>query len=146
MNFAIKKVNNPIIGTRIVHLKQSENNKRLSSVRSVSISNIVVTLPMNLQVVNFQSCECMCHECQAWVKLQLALHLLLLTILQLWHLPLCLPPPASNSCLFTWCQPLYASCCTVLLYFSRYCTARLKLISHFLFLFVCYVLFVWKVL
>ena len=25
------------------------------------------------------------------------------------------------------CQPLYASCCTVLLYFSRYCTVRLKM-------------------
>ncbi|KAJ8792345.1 hypothetical protein J1605_019901 [Eschrichtius robustus] len=30
------------------------------------------------------------------------------------------PPPVSNSsCLFTRCQPLDASCCTVLLYFSR---------------------------
>ncbi|XP_059778263.1 tigger transposable element-derived protein 1-like [Balaenoptera ricei] len=30
-----------------------------------------------------------------------------------------LPPPVSNSsCLFTRCQPLDASCCTVLLYFS----------------------------
>ena len=78
MNFVIKKVNNPIIGTRIVHLKQSENNKRFSSVRSISVSNIVITLPINLQVVNFQRCECMFHQCQAWVKLQLALHLLLL--------------------------------------------------------------------
>ncbi|KAJ8776637.1 hypothetical protein J1605_015226 [Eschrichtius robustus] len=41
-------------------------------------------------------------------------------ILQLYHLPPPLPPPVSNSsCLFTRCQPLYASCCTVLLYFSR---------------------------
>ena len=145
MNFAIKKVNNPIIGTRIVHLKQSENNKRLSSVRSVSISNIVVTLPMNLQVVNFQSCECMCHECKAWVKMQLAHHLLLLMILRLHRLPLPLCPPVSNfSCLFSQSQPLYASCCTVLLYFSRYCIIRLKVFS--LFLCLLYVISVWKVL
>ena len=51
---------------------------------------------------------------QAWVKLQPALHLLLLTILQLYHLPPPLPPPLSNSsCLFAWCQPLYANCCTL---------------------------------
>ena len=77
---------------------------------------------------------------------QLALCLLLLTILQLYHLPPPLPPPVSNSsCLFTRCQPLYASCCTVLLYFSGYCTVRLKMFSLF-FVFVFYVSFVWKVL
>ena len=43
--------------------------------------------------------------------------------LQLYHLPL------SLSCLFTHCQPLYASCWTVPLYFSRYCTLRLKMFS-----------------
>ena len=33
-----------------------------------------------------------------------------------------LPPPVSNSsCLLTQCQPLCASCYTILLYFSRYC-------------------------
>ena len=42
------------------------------------------------------------------------------------------PPPVSNSsCLFTRCQPLYASCCTVLLYFSRDCTLRLQMFSLF---------------
>ena len=47
---------------------------------------------------------------------------LLLTVLQLYHLPLPLPPPFSNSsCLFTRCQPFCASCYTVLLYFSRCC-------------------------
>ena len=57
-------------------------------------------------------------------------------------LPPPLPPPVSNSsCLFTRCQPLYASSCTVLLYFSRYCTVRLKMFSLF-FVFVFYVLFV----
>ena len=77
----------------------------------------------------------LCHQRQAWVKLQLGFHLLLLTIVQLYHLPLPLPPPVSNSsCPFTWCQHLYASCCTVLLYFSRYYTVRLKMFSLF---FVC---------
>ena len=58
----------------------------------------------------------------AWVKLQFLLHLLLLTTPQLYHLPPPSPLPLSNIyCLFTCCQPLYASCCTVLLYFSRYC-------------------------
>ena len=38
-----------------------------------------------------------------------------------------LAPPVSNSyCLYTWCQPLYASHGTVLLYCSRYCTRKLK--------------------
>ena len=68
---------------------------------------------------------------------------LLLTILQLYHLPPPLLPPVSNSsCLFTLCQPLYASFCTVLLYFSRYCTVRLKNVFYFLCLFVFYVVFV----
>ena len=53
---------------------------------------------------------------------------------------LLLPSPVSNSSfLFTWCQPLYASCCTILLYFSRYCTVRLKMSSLlFVFLFIYY--------
>ena len=46
------------------------------------------------------------------MKLPLALCLLLLMILQLCHLPPPLPPPVGNSsCLFTWYQFLYASCC-----------------------------------
>ena len=64
------------------------------------------------------------HQHQAWV-MQLVLRLLLLMILQLHHL---LPPLVSNSsCPFTWCQPLYVSCCTVALYFSRSWTVRLKM-------------------
>ena len=35
-------------------------------------------------------------------------------------------PPVTKSCLFTWCQPLYASHSAVLLHFSRYYTIRLK--------------------
>ena len=47
-------------------------------------------------------------------------HLLLLTVLQLHHRSALPRPPVGNSsCLFTRCQPLHASCCTVLLYFSR---------------------------
>ena len=92
----------------------------------------VSPLHMNLQDENFQRWECAFHHCQVWVKLQLALCLLLLMILQLYHLPPPLPPPVSNSsCLFTWCQPLYASCCTVL--FS-YCMIK----KCFLFLCVCF--------
>ena len=52
-----------------------------------------------------------------------------------------LPPPVSNSsCLFTQCQPLYANCCTVLLYFSKDCTVRLL----FYFCVFFNALFVWK--
>ena len=72
---------------------------------------------------------------------EIAACLLLLSILQLYHLPPPLPPPVSNSSsLFTRWQPLYANCCTVLLYFSRYCTVRLKM--FFFVLFVFYALFV----
>ena len=56
------------------------------------------------------------------MKLPLALHLLLLMNLQLYHLPPPLSPPISNSSFrLTRCQPVCASCCTGLLYFSRYC-------------------------
>ena len=67
---------------------------------------------------------------QTRVKLQLTPCLLLLTSLQLRHLP-CL---VSNSfCLFTECQPLCASCCTLLPDFSTHCTVGLKAFS------LCYV-------
>ena len=77
-------------------------------------------------------------------KLQLAFHLLLLPGLQFCHLPSPLPPPVSNCPgLFTCCQPLRASC-TVLLYFSRSCSVRLK--CSLFFVLVFYILFVWKLL
>ena len=42
--------------------------------------------------------------------------------------PTSFPPPVSNSsCLFTWHQPLDASCCSSLLSFSTYYTVRLKI-------------------
>ena len=73
------------------------------------------------------------------MKLQLALHLLFLPILQLCHLPPPLPPGVRNpSFLFTRCQPLYRGCYTVLLYFSRYCTIRFKNVC---FIFCCILLF-----
>ena len=54
------------------------------------------------------------YQCQALVKLHLALCFLLLMTLQLYHLPPPLPPPVSNSsCLSTRCQLLDVSCCTV---------------------------------
>ena len=55
-------------------------------------------------------------------------HLLLLMILQLCHLPTPRPSPVSNpSCPFIQYPPLSASCCTILLYFSRQCTVRLNM-------------------
>ena len=69
----------------------------------------------------------------------LALCLLLLMILQLYHLPPPLPSLVSNSsCLFTGCWPLYVSCCTGLLYFSSYCIIRLKMLYLCLFAFMYY--------
>ena len=47
---------------------------------------------------------------------------------------------SSNCCLFTRCQPLYVSCCSVPLYFSRYCTVRLKYFIYFLCLLFMYYL------
>ena len=64
------------------------------------------------------------------MKSQLSLHLLLLRILQLCHLP---PPPLLQSVTlldFTWCQPLYAGYCTVLLYFSGYCVVVFQLLCR----------------
>ena len=60
----------------------------------------------------------LCHWCQTWVKLQLALQLQLLMIFQLHHLPPTLP--LHSLCLFTQWQPPYARCFTVLLFFSGF--------------------------
>ena len=79
------------------------------------------------------------HECPTGVKSQLAK----LTVLQLYHRPLPLPPAVSNSsCPFTQHQPLCASYCSVLLHFSRF----YKIKNAQFFVFVFYVLFVWNVL
>ena len=60
------------------------------------------------------------------------------------HLLSPLPPLVINCLgLFTQCQPLYASYCTRLLCFSRYCTVR----WFFFFFCVCfYALFIWRIL
>ena len=83
----------------------------------------------------------LCHQNQVWVKLQLAIHLLLLIIFHLYPFSPLLPPQVSNfSCLFIRWQTLYASCCTILLYFLSYCTIRFKIFSCFLCLFFMYYL------
>ena len=98
----------------------------------------------NPHVENIQRLELTFHRQQEWVKLQLALHLLLLRIIQFYHFPPPLPPPGSNSsCLFTGSQSLCANYCIVLLYFFKYCTVRWKMFSL---IFVCFSIFVWKVL
>ena len=105
----------PIYSVTIIHLHIRENIKIITPETGSTEVSTVSPLHTNLQVPNFQRCDRAFHRRQAWVQLQLALRLLLLTILQLYHLPTPLPPPVSNSsCLFTRCQPLYASCCTVL--------------------------------
>ena len=71
--------------------------------------------------MNFQRCEHVFQQCQAWVKLQLALCFLLLMILQLYHLPPPLPPPITNSsCLFNPCMP------AVVLYYCTFQGTALK--------------------
>ena len=80
---------------------------------------------------------CVSSHVKVWVKLQFALRLLLLTILQLSHLPPLPPPLCNSSCLFTGCQPLDAICCMVLLDFSRYFTVRLEMFSLFFVCFLC---------
>ena len=99
---------------------------------ALNLCSTVNLLHMNLQVANFQRWEHMFRQCQAWGKWQLALPLLLPLILQRYHLSPPLPPLVGNSSsLFIQYQPLYASCCTVLLSFSRYCNIRLKMFSLF---------------
>ena len=82
-----------------------------------------------------------CRQHQAWVTWQLALHLLLLTTLHLYHLP---PPlPLLQSVTLLACS-FHASACMPVLYFSRYfsrhCPVWLKMFSLFLCLFCMYYL------
>ena len=82
----------------------------------------------------------LCHQREAWVKSQLALRLLLLTILQLCHLPPPLPPPDSNSsCPSTRCQPMCQLLyCTIVLFKVLYCKIQnvlLIVIVYFLCIF-----------
>ena len=72
-------------------------------------------LSKNLQVVSLQGCQRAFHQGVSGVAACPALPSLL--VVQLYHRPPPLPPPACNSSfLFSWCQPLDASCCTGLLY------------------------------
>ena len=69
-----------------------------------ALPSTVSPLHMKLQVANFRRCERAFHQHQVWVKLQSVFHLLLLTILPLYHLPTPLPQSVSNSSfLFTRC-------------------------------------------
>ena len=69
-------------------------------------------------------------------EIAVALHLLLLTILQPYHPPLPPPPSVSNSsCLFTRCQLLDASCTTVL--FKVLCGKMKNVFSIFCAHFLC---------
>ena len=71
------------------------------------------------------------------MKSQLALHLLLLLIFQLYHLsPPLLSPGSTSSCLFTRYQPQYSSWHTLLMYPSRYSIVRLKMSLFFKFIFI----------
>ena len=71
------------------------------------VTHTVNPLHTNIQFVTFQRQE-RAFQHQVWVKLQLALSLLLLTILQLYRLSPPLPPVVSNSaCLFTRWQPVW---------------------------------------
>ena len=90
---------------------------------------------MNLLVTNFHGCKLAFHQPRTPEIFQFFLLLLSLMILQLYHLPCPLPAAVSDSSLVTLCQPLQATCCTVLLYFSRYCTVGIK---KFLFLLFCF--------
>ena len=89
---------------------------------------------MNLQAVNFQRCEtsgvseiAACSQPPITADLQLYLP----------HLPSLLQPVSLLASSLDR-QPQYASYYTVLLYFSRYHTVRLKFIFYFLCLFTYY--------
>ena len=85
----------------------------------------------------FQRCDCAFHQCQVWMKLQLAFHHLLLTILQLSHAS----PPFLHQSVTLHAFSLNASPympVVVLPYFSRYCTIRFKMYPLF---FVCFLMY-----
>ena len=100
-----------------------------------SVREPVVLLPLDYnKSPAYEPSSCELSKMWTWVPSASGLseiaacpHLLLLTILQLCHLPTPRPSPVSNpSCPFIQYPPLSASCCTILLYFSRHCTVRLN--------------------
>ena len=95
--------------------------------------------------LNLAGNENLCHQHQAWVRLQLAVCVLLLMVLQLYHLPLSLSPAVSNllpvhSLSASVCQLLK---CTIVLFKTLYCKTE-NVFSMFAFAFS--VLFLWKAL
>ena len=86
------------------------------------------SLHTNLLVANLQGCKLASHQPRTSVTIPFFLRLLSLMVLRLYHLLHPLPAAVSNSSPVTQCQPLQASCCTVLLYLSRSCTARSKIL------------------
>ena len=101
---------------------------------AIAFSVAGTVLPRHHWIVFSRQNQNLCHQHPVCMKLQLALCLLLLTILQLSHRSPLLPPPVTHLACSLDASPC-ASCCTVLLYFSRYCTVRLKMLSLFC---VCY--------
>ena len=89
----------------------------------------VSSLHTNLQIANFQRCththstSIRCEWDGGWPSISYCWRSFTSTISYL------SPLLSDSSCLFTRCQLPYASCCTLLLYFSRYCTARFKMFS-----------------
>ena len=88
----------------------------------------------------WQRCESAFHQCWVWERLQLALCLLFLTILQLCRLP---PPlPRSSLQLFLPIHLIPAQVCQLLHcttgLFKGLCTARLKMFSLLLIFFMYY--------
>ena len=90
------------------------SSKMRKKKKNLLLRNHWIIFPRGQMELNLARNQTLCHQCQMWVNLQFALLLILLMILQLYHLLPPLAPPVSNSsCLFTWCQPLYVSCCVV---------------------------------
>ena len=92
-----------------------------------NIACTVNLLHTNLQVVNFQRCECAFHQHQMLVTLQLVLCLLLL---KMWSSSSTLSHLLSflQSVILLSCS-LSASCCIILLYISKYYTYKIKNVS-----------------
>ena len=113
----------------------------LSSSQAHDIGTQQVLYLRTFKLQAFRDVSLLCHGLshQLRTTLQLAIRLLLQRILQLYHLPRLLPPPVSqSSCLFTQCQPLYASCSswTTVLFKELYYQIK----NVFFCLFACYVL------
>lgn len=75
--------------------------------------------PSSCKILKMQTCFCMSsHRRHKW-------NCSLLFVSYCWQY--CSSTISHLSCLFPWCQPLYANLHTVLPYFSRYTTIRLKM-------------------